>query len=261
MAQHDYTIANQTFPNTRTDINNALSAIVSQNSGASAPSTTYAFQFWYDTTNNKLKQRNADNDAWIDLFDVDQTLDTATPSTGAGGGAGGGLVHLETQEATTAVTNIKFGSDVFNTTYDRYYVLGRTIPATDGAKLYFRFLDSAETNLTTADSYRYVRNNASSVNATFGLMVEGTGSVHDAETGILFLADIWLPHVGNQNYQSMVFTRGFRVNQSVDPRDDACVCIFRYDKDTTQPEGINFFFSSGNHERAKISVFGVSEGA
>ena len=86
MAQHDYTIANQTFPATRTDLNNALAATVTQNSGATAPTTTYAYQLWYDTTADKLKQRNANDDAWIDLFDVDQVADTAAPSTGAGGG-------------------------------------------------------------------------------------------------------------------------------------------------------------------------------
>jgi len=85
MAQHDYVIENQTFPATRTDLNNALAAAVSQNSGATAPSTTYAYQLWYDTSTNKLKQRNADNDAWIDLFDVDQSADTASISTAAFG--------------------------------------------------------------------------------------------------------------------------------------------------------------------------------
>jgi hypothetical protein len=50
MSQHDYTIANQGFPATRADINNALSAIATNNSGTSAPSTQYAGQFWIDTT-------------------------------------------------------------------------------------------------------------------------------------------------------------------------------------------------------------------
>lgn len=76
MAQHDYTIANQTFPSYRTDHNNSLSAIVSNNSGATAPSTTYAYQFWYDTSTNILKIRNADNDAWINLGTFDQTTDS-----------------------------------------------------------------------------------------------------------------------------------------------------------------------------------------
>jgi len=80
MAQHDYNIANQTFPATRTDINNVLSAIVGLNSGLTAPSTTFAYMLWYDTTNDVLKIRNADNDAWISVFDFDQTTDTVTLS-------------------------------------------------------------------------------------------------------------------------------------------------------------------------------------
>lgn len=78
MAQHDYVIDNQTFPNTRADINNLASAIVSNNSGSTAPSTTFAYQYWYDTSVNILKIRNADNDAWISLMTFNQTNDTVT---------------------------------------------------------------------------------------------------------------------------------------------------------------------------------------
>ena len=76
MAQHDYTIDNQTFPSYRTDHNNSLSAIASNNSGATEPSTTYAYQWWYDTSSNILKLRNADNDAWINIGTFDQTTDS-----------------------------------------------------------------------------------------------------------------------------------------------------------------------------------------
>jgi len=75
MAQHDYVIANQPFPSYRNDHNNSLSAVVSKNSGASAPSTTYAYQWWYDSTNDILKIRNADNDAWINFASFDQSND------------------------------------------------------------------------------------------------------------------------------------------------------------------------------------------
>lgn len=74
MAQHDYIIANQSGAGFRSDLNNALAAIVSQNSGASAPSTTYAYQFWADTTTGLLKIRNAANSAWIALRELDGTL-------------------------------------------------------------------------------------------------------------------------------------------------------------------------------------------
>jgi hypothetical protein len=65
MAQHDYSIANQSGLAFRQDLNNALAAIVSVNSGASEPSTTYAYQLWADTTAGQLKQRNAANSAWV----------------------------------------------------------------------------------------------------------------------------------------------------------------------------------------------------
>ena len=76
MANHDYVISNQTFPATRTDLNNALSAIVTNNSSSSEPSTTYAYQWWYDTSANTLKFRNADNDAWVSFAIFDMTNDT-----------------------------------------------------------------------------------------------------------------------------------------------------------------------------------------
>jgi hypothetical protein len=50
MAQHDYNIANQSFPATRTDINNVLSAINSSNSGTSRPSGAVVGTIWLDTT-------------------------------------------------------------------------------------------------------------------------------------------------------------------------------------------------------------------
>ncbi len=76
MAQYDYIINNQTFPSFRTDLNNNLSAVATNNSGASEPTTTYAYQWWYDVANNQLKIRNADNDAWITIGTFNQTLDT-----------------------------------------------------------------------------------------------------------------------------------------------------------------------------------------
>jgi hypothetical protein len=76
MATHDYNIANQGFPATRADINSVLSAIVSNNSNASAPSTTYAYMWWYDTSTTTLKFRNADNDAWISFATFDMANDT-----------------------------------------------------------------------------------------------------------------------------------------------------------------------------------------
>jgi len=76
MSQNDFTIANQTFPNTRADINSALQALASTSSGSSAPSTTFANQLFYNTSSNLLQIRNEDNDAFITIAELDQTNDT-----------------------------------------------------------------------------------------------------------------------------------------------------------------------------------------
>lgn len=78
MSQHDLTIANQGFPAFRADLNSALQALGSCQSGTSAPSPTFANQLWYDTTNNILKIRNEDNDAWISLLTLDQVADAVS---------------------------------------------------------------------------------------------------------------------------------------------------------------------------------------
>jgi len=81
MAQHDYVIDNQSFPATRTDLNNVLQAIVSNNSGTSQPTTMFGNQWWVDTTNNKLMLRNEDNDAWIEVAVLDQSNDRVSSIT------------------------------------------------------------------------------------------------------------------------------------------------------------------------------------
>ncbi len=82
MSQHDYVIGNDTAANVRADINTALLAIASNNSGASAPATTYANQWWYDSTNDILKIRAEANDAWISVAKLNQTLDQFFPIVG-----------------------------------------------------------------------------------------------------------------------------------------------------------------------------------
>ena len=80
MATHDYVIDNQSAPSFRSDLNNALQAIVTQNSSATAPTTTYADMVWYDTANNQIKKRNEANSGWIALGTVDEGLGTFTSS-------------------------------------------------------------------------------------------------------------------------------------------------------------------------------------
>ena len=74
MAQHDYVIDNSTGANVRADINNALLAISSNNSGSSAPSTTYALQTFANTTDSMLQLRNSANNAFVNLRKFDGSL-------------------------------------------------------------------------------------------------------------------------------------------------------------------------------------------
>lgn len=78
MAQHDYVLANAAGSVFRADANDVLSAIVSLNSGGTAPSVTFPHMLWHDTTNAKLKRRDAANAAWIELLEFDEGLGTVT---------------------------------------------------------------------------------------------------------------------------------------------------------------------------------------
>ena len=87
MATHDYVISNGTGSAVRSDLNGALAAIVSQNSNASAPATTYAYMSWADTSAGVMKMRNGANSAWISLYELDGTFLASDISLAAGSAA------------------------------------------------------------------------------------------------------------------------------------------------------------------------------
>ena len=78
MAQHDYNIANASFPTVRTDLNNVLSAINSSNSGSSRPSSAVAGTIWLDTSGAATAQllKMYDGAADITLATVNFTANT-----------------------------------------------------------------------------------------------------------------------------------------------------------------------------------------
>lgn len=92
MSQHDYIIDNQLTPAFRSDLNLALAAIVSTNSGATAPASPYANMLWYDSANDLLKMRNEANSAWITLGIVNQTLNQFVASVATGSGNSGEIL-------------------------------------------------------------------------------------------------------------------------------------------------------------------------
>ena len=73
MSQHDYVINNDSGASVRADINSALQAILSSNSGTSAPTSTSAGTLWLDTTGGApytLKIRDAGNNHWLTIGSV-----------------------------------------------------------------------------------------------------------------------------------------------------------------------------------------------
>ena len=100
MSQNDFTIANQGFPAFRADLNSALQALASNNSGATEPSTMFSNMWWYDSANNIMYIRNEDNDAWIKFAELDQTNDKFVLS---------GTLQLD--DGTVSAPALTFNSD------------------------------------------------------------------------------------------------------------------------------------------------------
>ena len=71
MAQHDYVIENASGAAVRSDINSALQAVLTNNSGT-APGTTAAYMLWADTASspNLLKIRDSADGAWIKICEI-----------------------------------------------------------------------------------------------------------------------------------------------------------------------------------------------
>jgi hypothetical protein len=117
MAQHDYNIANQGFPAFRSDLNNALSAIQTTNSGTSRPTGAVAGQLWLDTTtatSPTLKYYDGADD--ISLATIDHTantvnwLDSTVSITGLSTTATGTVLTLS-DSATTSTVNLIIDND------------------------------------------------------------------------------------------------------------------------------------------------------
>jgi hypothetical protein len=112
MSQHDYNIANQGFSSFRSDLNNALSAVQTTNSGTSRPTGAVAGQLWLDTTSATtptLKYYDGADD--ISLATIDHTantvnwLDSTVSITGLSTTATGTVLTL-TDSASTSTVNL-----------------------------------------------------------------------------------------------------------------------------------------------------------
>jgi hypothetical protein len=113
MAQHDYNIANQGFSSFRSDLNNALSAIQTTNSGTSLPTGAVAGQIWLDTTNaTSPTLKFYDGADSISLATINYTtntvdwLDSSVTITGLSTSATGTVLTLSDSASTSTVNLI-----------------------------------------------------------------------------------------------------------------------------------------------------------
>lgn len=117
MTTHDYSLDNQTFPAFRADLNNVLTAILGLNASATAPTTTTAGMFWYDTANGLIKQRNSADSGWLTLYAVGKQglipQDGSTIYAADSVGTDSYAITLSpapTAYTTGMVVNVKFGT-------------------------------------------------------------------------------------------------------------------------------------------------------
>ena len=103
MATHDYDIANQSAPAFRSDLNNVLSAIVSNNSSATEPSTKFANMWWMDTANNYLKIRDKNNSSWIIVAEMDVTNSRVKLISDSLQAASAGGIDIKNSSGTTII--------------------------------------------------------------------------------------------------------------------------------------------------------------
>lgn len=97
MAQHDYVLDNQGFGAMRADMNLALAAIASGNSGNTAPPTVYPGLTWVDTSGTPWLVKQYNGTQWVTLYGINATTHV---SDIVRGGTDSKLL------ATTALANI-----------------------------------------------------------------------------------------------------------------------------------------------------------
>jgi len=122
MAQtDDFDFANQSGLLFRQQVNAVIAALVSSNSGSTAPDPTFPGMFWLDTSTTPavLKQRNAANDAWLEI-----SLGLVKP---------GAVIWHAANTAPTGYLKAN-GALVSRSTYaDLFAAIGTTFGAGDGS--------------------------------------------------------------------------------------------------------------------------------
>jgi hypothetical protein len=223
----DYSIADQTFPSFRTDLNAHLGAIVRHNAGTTAPATTFPYQVWVDTSGAVpvYKYRNAANSAWITAFQIDASAAawlggvTTANATITGGSINGTTIGVSTPAAGTFTSIVGTSGRLNSTTGVALDLVATSAPDThEGARLVrttaalaFQTLNSGNTEVSndyvmsigasgaTSHSFRVAGTERLLVSASPAVTVTGSLSVSGNATmqSGLTIGGTTLPLSGN----------------------------------------------------------------
>ena len=243
--QHDFVIDNGTGSAVRADLNNLFKAILTNNSGTTDPSTVIssdagskAFSFWADTNSSPavLKIRNAADDGWIELFQLDGTLtlEDGSASTPA-------LAFRD--DLNTGI--FSSAADTFNVAtggVERMELGTTTVFNEDGADVDFRIEGDTEANLFFVDAG----------NERIGIHT-GTPSdlVHILDDGADATIRLESTNSGGDSRIKMIANSSGKSEIMLGDNDDSDVGLISYD------HGSNFLaFNTGASERMRINSLG-----
>lgn len=158
MAQHDYFLDNQTGLQFRGDLNNALAAIVTQNSGSNAPNPTFAYQYYVDVDDQLLRQRDGTNSNWLTIAKI------------------GSATYLP--DGTTSAPSLAFSSDLPSATTGFYKVAAGSVGlvAADGPTFRLTDLDGdlADGEVSSAIEFYQSDTGGAGVGASIKAVGDGT---------------------------------------------------------------------------------------
>jgi hypothetical protein len=173
------------------NLNNALAAIVSNNSNATEPATTYAFQWWADTTASQLKLRNAANDDWVVIGELDGTKlmedgTAAAPGLAFANDLDTGLFRAAANQlgiATNGIERVEFGTSevVFND---------------DGEDIDFRIEGDTEPNLFVVNAGDDTLSFGGTINSSGDVIFSATPTSSSAGAIVSSLGDAFFARAG-----------------------------------------------------------------
>jgi hypothetical protein len=192
----DYSIADQTFPSVRTDLNAHLGAIVRHNAGTTAPATTFPYQVWVDTSGAVpvYKYRNAANSAWITAFQIDASAAawlggvTTANATITGGSINGTTIGVSTPASGAFTTLTTTGNATLSSTQPGLYLNETDGTATHRQTVFFQAADAFQ--IGTANSAQtfvasdYVIAKGATGATSHSFRVAGTERLAVSSTGI-----------------------------------------------------------------------------